>query len=413
LERLSYARYARWHYETRSTALTIRNSREQWQINTLQKQGQSSRKGASVMQKKTIEVKQIDWFDDHFYKIRYENEAKIEIEDYFASVTTKLGALAKPHLIRWYGDIGTREAQMKMREAGDRGSRIHNAWYHYTTGGAVVYQPERTPLYTRDELDEIYKRFNNAVYVIQNQDEMFNVMKLQQFHSIIKPREMKSETIVYNADHKEAGTADNIFEIDEGEYLISGAKPVKLPGGQYIFDLKTGSTVGKEAFMQVSAYLVCAESMGAPKFAGALIGHTSATTRSGIEGFKIYFLSREEALSQYSDYRDIARVWERNFGTKKPVIRQIPGLITLGSLTQGEQDNGSNQTDSKENIQKADESKGQVEQSSTGQAQRPDEGKMESKKERKDTGKVADKSVADNRSTNSKSTPGSNRGPGK
>ena len=40
-----------------------------------------------------IEVKQIAWFDDRFYKIRYENDKKVEVEDYIPSITTKLNAL--------------------------------------------------------------------------------------------------------------------------------------------------------------------------------------------------------------------------------------------------------------------------------------------------------------------------------
>jgi len=48
------------------------------------------------MEKEILQVKQIEWFDDHFYKIRYVNEAKVELEDYIPSVTTKLGALSKP-----------------------------------------------------------------------------------------------------------------------------------------------------------------------------------------------------------------------------------------------------------------------------------------------------------------------------
>ena len=339
------------------------------------------------MEKQTIEVKQIDWFDDHFYKIRYLNEAKVEVETYFPSITTKLGAISKPQLLRWYGDLGTVEAKRRTQEAGERGSRIHWAWYYFTTGGAVVYQPPKAPLYSTEEMAEIYKRFNNQVFVLQNQDEMFDFLKMQRFHEIIKPEEMQSEIKVFNVEHNEAGTADNIFILKEGEYEISGREKLKLEAGLYIFDLKTGRSINEEHFMQVSAYLMCAESMGMGQFKGCLIGHTQAQIRTGIEGFKTYFWNREKALFYYEGYRDIARVWERNFGTKKPVIRQLPALVSLDkdlkwvkTTEKGEQKDGTeNRTDNTE--KKVQKEKGQVVKTSPSKTQRKNEGTVGSEKQ--------------------------------
>ena len=288
------------------------------------------------MKKKTLEVKMIDWFDDHWYRIRYLNEERLEIEEYFASVTTKLGVLAKPHLIRWYGDVGTAEAQRKMRAAADRGTRIHWAWYTWTQGGAVVYQNARTPAYDREEMDDIHKRYNGNVWVIENQDEYFDFLKLPQMFNILQPDIVEAETKVYNVEHREAGTADNIFNIKEGEYAVSGSKPIKLTGGNYLGDLKTGAQVSKEHFMQISAYVFCAESMGYDRFQGALIYHTSAAIRTGIEGLKVFVLTREEIEQHYSDYRDISRVWERQQAGAKPKIRQMPCLSVRKDILKDE-----------------------------------------------------------------------------
>jgi len=281
------------------------------------------------MKKKTLEVKMIDWFDDHWYRIRYLNEERLEVEEYFASVTTKLGVLAKPYLLKWYGDVGTQEARRKMREAGDRGTRIHYAWYVWTQGGAVVYQNPRTPAYDKEELDEIFKRFNGNVWVLENQDEHYDFLKLVQMHELLSPVKTEAEVKVYNVEHKEAGTSDNIFDIKEGEYNISGSKPVKLSGGLWLGDLKTGAQVSKEHFMQVSAYIHCAESMGYEKFQGALIYHTAASIKSGIEGLKVHVLTREEVDQCYADFRDISRVWERQEKDAKPTIRQLPCLVVM------------------------------------------------------------------------------------
>ena len=275
---------------------------------------------------KPLDVKMIDWFDDHWYRVRYLNEAKQEVEDYFASVTTKLGILAKPFLIKWYGDIGTREAQRKMREAADRGTRIHWAWYFWAVGGAVVYQDRRSPAYSKEEMDELYTKYAGKVWTLENQDEHYDFLKLVSMFDILKPNIFESEKKVFNIEHREAGTADNIMQLAEGEYLVSGKTPLKLPGGWYIGDLKTGAAVGKENFMQISAYVHCAESMGYSRFQGALIYHTQSSIRTGIPGLKVYHLTREEIDQHYADFRDISRVWERQ-SKSKPKIRQMPCLV--------------------------------------------------------------------------------------
>jgi hypothetical protein len=288
-----------------------------------------------------IEVKQIAWFDDRFYKIRYENDKKVEVEDYIPSITTKIGALAKPNLMRWYGDLGTREARLQMTEKGDRGSRIHWAWETFCGGGVVIYQPDKAPLYDKEEFDALVKRHNNHFFVLKNQDEMWNFMKLSAFHKAIKPYYMVNERVVYNIDLREAGTLDNLIGIPEGEYMISGAKPVKLERGLYLFDAKTGNYVGNEARFQLSAYFYCVlymifnglievpedyEQFG---IKGAIIGHTSATTKNGIEGFSATILTRDQLHEYYTRYRNIAAVWEAEFGTLKPKLRQIPGYVAL------------------------------------------------------------------------------------
>ena len=281
------------------------------------------------MKTKTLEVKQIDWFDDHWYKIRYLDDRRIEVEEYFASVTTKLNILAKPHLIKWYGDIGYSEAKKRTRQAADRGTRIHYAWYTYVSGGAVIYQNERTPAYDQDELNEIFKRYNGNVWILENQDEHWDFLKVVEMFKRLSPDIVEAEKAVYHIDHREAGTADNIFNIKEGDYEISGSKPIKLSGGMYMGDLKTGAQVGKEAFMQISAYVHCAESMGYDRFQGALIYHTQGAIRTGIEGLKVYVLTRDEIDAYYADFRDISRVWERQESGKKPIIRQMPCLVAL------------------------------------------------------------------------------------
>ena len=284
------------------------------------------------MKKEPIEVKMIEWFDSHFYKIKYLDEAKIECEDYIPSVTTKLGALSKPNLIRWYGDLGTREAELRKNEAANYGMSVHWAWYAITTGGAVIYQPPRGPLYSPDEMAELHKKFKGHYRIMYSQDEMWDVMKLQELLKRLKPEILMSEYIVFDLENKDAGTVDNIFHIKAGTYEINGKTPLKLEEGNYIHDLKTGNYLGKESKMQVATYAKCAEKTTDLEIKGALITHTKSKNRNGIEGLGVTLMTREDIEQEYKDYRDIAAVWDRNFASMKPKVRQIPAIITMESL---------------------------------------------------------------------------------
>ena len=284
--------------------------------------------GEKMTKSEAISVKLIEWFDDRFYKIIYTNAEKVDVEEYLASVTTKLGALAKPFLARWRGDLGNREADFKTMEAADRGSRTHWAWYTYINNGAVVFRPPRTPLLNEAEMAEIMEKYKGQVSILQSQDEMFDMMKLQEFCRRVKPEVLECERTVYDLEHKDAGTLDNLFRIKAGTYDINGAKPLNLVGGIYPFDLKTGKTIAKDSRMQLSAYAIMVEKLLGLAVAGALIGHTQASTKKGIEGFSTTVLTREEIDGEYQDYRNIAKVWERNFGTMKPKVRQIPAVIS-------------------------------------------------------------------------------------
>ena len=279
------------------------------------------------MEKEILQVKQIEWFDDHFYKIRYVNEAKVELEDYIPSVTTKLGALSKPWLAKWRGDVGNREANLRTESASERGTRIHYAWATFITGGAVIYNPFKNPPYTPEEILEIKKKHENN-WTLTNQGEMWDFLKLKKLVEVLKPNPVASETILYDIEHRDAGTSDNIFDIEAGSYLINGATPLKLPKGRYVCDLKTGASIG-DGDLQTACYAKMAQKSGYGTIKGTLIFHTQSGNRKGIEGLGVSYQDEKQIDQKYQDYRDIAKVWERQFGHKKPIIRQIPGLVTL------------------------------------------------------------------------------------
>ena len=273
-------------------------------------------------------IKLIEWFDEHFYKI--ETDDKIE---YLPSTTTKLQVAPKPFLAKWRGDVGNREADLKMNEASDRGKRIHYAVNHYLNRGTVIYNPYQRPTFTAEAIKELEEKTGKEVFVLKDQGEMYQLYKFKLWINEVKPVIIASEVIVYDLDMKEAGTVDIVLDIAAGEYNVSGAKPLVLAGGRYIVDLKTGNQIDDNYYMQTADYQVMynksfKNSVGFVPVKENLIIHTNATTKKGILGLSTHLRTEEEAKKDYEDFRHIAAIWERT-NTSNPKVFEFPNLIRL------------------------------------------------------------------------------------
>ena len=281
---------------------------------------------------KIPKVELVEWFDDHFYRIDYYDETLKLQTRYIPSVTTKLGAVAKPFLTRWYGDLGTREAQMRVSEAADRGSRVHYAWFVYRTGGVVLFQPLGRVGYSSDEIRALEEQYKGNMAILQHQGEMYDLYKLQLWTNAVKPRMEYSEKIVYSLTDNDAGTVDGIDWLEAGSYSVNESEVLKIEEqGYYIIDLKTGNYVGNEAKMQVAEYAKCVDHMELPiKITGAIILHTSAKNKKGIPQFNAIYLNRQDIETYYQQYREVAKVWESQFGNLKPKVFAFPKMITKG-----------------------------------------------------------------------------------
>ena len=285
------------------------------------------------------EVKLVEWFDSHWYKIVYQDKEIVDgpdITTYFASTTTKLGIVSKPFLARWRGDIGNREADLRLFEAQERGIRIHHGWYTLTTGGVVIYQPFQRPNYNEEEISRLMDAYAGNVAIIRYQDEMYDLWKLQRWIDVVKPKFLASEMTVYSLTNKDAGTLDNLVFIEEGDYMINGAKPLHLPCGIYLLDLKTGKQVDDNAFMQTADYFMCVKEMGLGDSVGTLILHTQAATKKAIEGLSTLYRSKEQVEEDYKDYRLAAALWERKNADAKPNVFEFPSLLTLKKENENE-----------------------------------------------------------------------------
>lgn len=288
--------------------------------------------------KNPTEIKMVEYFNEHWYKITiYRGEEK-EVR-MIPSVTTKLGITDKPFLAKWRGDIGNREADMRLFEAQERGSRIHHGWEVMTLGGLIIYNPWQRPNYTEDELKQLKEEHLGNVFVVTYQDEMLALIKLKAWVEAVKPTFHFSEKTVYSLTNNDAGTVDNGVFIKGGTYQVNGKTPLVIPEGNYILDLKTGNQVGDSAFQQTAAYLKCAEEMipdlmPIRDWKGTIILHTSSKNKGSIEGLSTMLRLRPEVEKDYEKYRVASRLWEMNNEDAAPRVFEFPSLIKLnGGLT--------------------------------------------------------------------------------
>ena len=252
------------------------------------------------------EIKTALYFDDRGYRIKFKDGSIFEC----ASVTTKLGIEDKPFLLKYYANLGWDEARRQLHESQDRGKRIHFALYVYLMGGLVVYNPYQAPVYVDEEIQKM-KNDNPYFMFLKNQDEMLQMWKLQRFFDAVKPELLETEKTVWSIKHGIAGTLDIVLKIEKGTYDVNGSKKLVIPEtGIYIADLKTGSQISDSAWAQISAYKVAFEELSGLKTLGGLVLHTSATTRSGIEGLAVPLMTTEELDPHFQFFKNASSMWE-------------------------------------------------------------------------------------------------------
>ncbi len=271
-----------------------------------------------------MKVQQVSWFDSRFYRITILDKPDL----YYWSVTTKLGAKSKPYLALWRGNVGNREADLQSQQGMDKGSREHYGWYLMTTGGAVLYNPMERPNYTREQIAEIEKDVNGII-ILANQQEMYDIYKLKCWHEAVNPKIEASELIVYSHKWKEAGQLDKLLYIKEGNYMINGAKPLRIPEGLYVIDLKTGKAKDEDAFKQIACYAKCYEEMTKEKVKGGIVIWVGSKTKNGIAGLSTEIIVDNELEDNYRRYRAISEVWINEFSDTLPKIFNFPSLIKL------------------------------------------------------------------------------------
>jgi hypothetical protein len=272
-------------------------------------------------------VKQVQWFDEHFYKIETADGT-----EFFPSPTTILNIVSNPSLASWRGDVGNFAADMKMMIAQAKGTRIHKAVETFLNGGKVIYQNPKHLCIPQEEFDALTAELRDKkipYHVLEDQQDQLEAWRFQQFFEKVKPRVIGSEQIVYSLKHKYAGTTDMIFDIDKGKYEVAGAKPLELPQGRYIADLKTGNSVSDHAIEQIAAYKYAYEEMTGQKIVGGIIVHTNnPMTTKGVQGLKTIYYNEAELKEAFDEFLITKALFDKK-NTKKPKVFDLPVILEM------------------------------------------------------------------------------------
>lgn len=254
------------------------------------------------------EKKMIDWFDQHYYKVA---------EDFYPSVTTILSASPKPELMFWRGNVGNEEASRIMKEAGERGSIIHNIFSAMLKGKKAAYRVFNDP----------------EVIPVNDQFIQLSLWKLVRFMEIVAPKVHLSEEIVFSHAFKYAGTMDLLFKVEQGgAFMVNGAKPITIPAGIYVADIKSGKNIDDEAFWQTAAYAKAYEEMTGTKIDGTLILHTQSQNKGGIEGFGVKIRTAEEMETDFTNFLKVYEVWKiKPYPSKPKLITDLPTVLSLNN----------------------------------------------------------------------------------
>ena len=275
----------------------------------------------------TISISAVEWFDDRTYKVLLPPG----IEEIYWSVTTVLGVSPKTWLARYRGDVGNREADLKMHEAMDRGSRIHHGCYAVANGGAVLYSPpwNKRQTFSGEQVDALRKAYGDKLVVLPLQDEAVQVWRYSRFLREVHAEVMASEQTVFSPKLKVAGTLDQLLFIPKGAYLISGDKPVEFEeDGNWVVDIKSGQEDDDHA-VQTAVYVACAEEMGYLNIRGTLVVYTNAKTKKGIEGLKVEKRNRPDVAHDLDVFRHLDAIYRWKNGEPTSRAFEFPSLITL------------------------------------------------------------------------------------
>lgn len=286
-----------------------------------------------------LSIERFEYFDDRFYKLGFPKEFEFpekfpknfitETESnkygYFVSSTTILGIIIEKFLLHWRGDVGNKNADYISWKALELGSEIHDIITKRQNGYDVIYNPRNYPRFTAEEIMQYRNEVNPNLAIVERQDVLVQLARYEKVIEKIRPIIRASEHTVVSIENFYAGTLDELWYIEEDTEFLSGKTVIELPKGHYIVDRKTGNNINeRQYFAQLSSYLFSDNYKLYDDMQGAIIMHTNANIKSGIEGVKIYFKKTEELKAYYDYFLNVRSAFLFDNKDIKPINYEFP-----------------------------------------------------------------------------------------
>lgn len=239
------------------------------------------------------ELKQINFLDRRVYK-RGEGV-------YYPSVTTILQYMPKNKFFdNWLKDVG-HNADLILRKAGKEGTQVHEAAEKLVLGEEISWMDD----------------YGNAKY---SQVVWEMILKFADFWKTHKPKLISSEQFIWSDEHKYAGTADIVCEMD---------------GEIWLLDLKTSNALHRAYDLQLAAYAKGMEEVRGQKIDRTGIIWLKASSRGpskqkGVyqgKGWKIKVV--DEIEKNFDLFTTIYKLYKLDNPTTEPIYQSYPTTIKI------------------------------------------------------------------------------------
>lgn len=221
---------------------------------------------------------------------------------WYPSVTMVTGFLPKGQFFERYlaEQESWEDSQALLKEAGDRGTRVHDASEILDNGGTITYG---APLVTSEGK------------VFQLTDEEYQLLSFYiNWHKKFTPKIVHVELRMVSDKMKLGGKLDRIYEIDDKTVL---------------FDLKTSkSAIFDSHWIQVACYSKMYEELYKTRVDEVAILRLTSRRK---EGYEYVTRSREEWLKDYQQFKKTydTMMYLGNNKVISPKIIEVPEVLSL------------------------------------------------------------------------------------
>ena len=193
--------------------------------------------------------------------------------------------------MKWFASKGFDEAQLIKEQAGSRGHKVHQGITDLIEGKTLPMDT-KYPTPNTGELEEL------------TVEEYEYLISFDSWYKEAKPVIHANEIVVWNEEHRYAGTVDLICEINNILWLI---------------DLKTSKSIWPSHETQVSAYKHCMDTTRIKKLGILQIGYP--------------YNRKKWKLTEIPDQFDLflasKRIWEKEVKNKEPLQKDLPMELKL------------------------------------------------------------------------------------